>query len=230
MRLHVFDTETASLDGGVCELAVVEIDAQGSPLRYVHSLIDPQVPISAGSGGIHSIRDEDVADAPTLEQFVQMCGNPFHGDDVVLIGYRVEFDLKMCASILPAKYQSLDLLKVARNLWPEADNHKLQTLAYQFRLVTGTAHRAMGDVQTTVNLLRHIMTTTGADFNGVLEMSRQPLSLETYIGFGKHGPMGTDKLDGARGTKLRNLPKSYIRWYLGTADGDPDLKAALLTV
>lgn len=230
MRLHVFDTETASLDGGVCEFAAMEIDAQGNVLREVHSMIDPQVPISASAGGVHGIRDEDVADAPTLEQFVQVYGTPFPGDSPVLIGYRVEFDLKMCASILPGKYQALDLLRVARNLWPEADNHKLQTLAYQFRLPSGTAHRALGDVATTVSLLRHIMATTGADFDGVLEMSKQPLSLDTYIGFGKHGPMGTDKLDGKRGTKLRNLPKSYIRWYLGTADGDPDLKAALLTV
>lgn len=230
MRLHVFDTETASLDGGVCELAAMEIDVQGNVLREVHSMIDPQVPISAAAGGVHGIRDEDVADAPTLEQFVQVYGTPFPGDDVVLIGYGVEFDIKMCASILPATYRSLDLLRVARNLWPEADNHKLQTLAYQFRLGTGTAHRALGDVLTTVNLLRHILTATGADFDGVLEMSKQPLSPDTYIGFGRHGPMGTDKIDGDRGTKLRNLPKSYIRWYLGTADGDPDLKAALLTV
>ena len=230
MRLHVFDTETASLDGGVCEFAAMEIDTQGNVLRQVQSLIDPQVPISAGAGGIHGIRDEDVADAPTLEQFVQVHGNPFPGDNVVLIGYRVEFDLKMCESILPEKYQALDLLKVARNLWPDADNQKLQTLAYKFKLETGVAHRALGDVLTTVNLLRHIMRNTGADFDGVLEMSRQPLSLDTYIGFGKHGPMGTDKIDGKRGTRLRNLPKSYIRWYLGTADGDPDLKAALLRV
>ena len=229
-RLYVFDAETASLDGGVCEMAAMEIDAQCNVLHVVHSLIDPQVPISAAAGGVHGIRDEDVADAPTLEQFVQVYGTPFPGDDVVLIGYRVEFDIKVCASTLPATYRSLDLLRVARNLWPEAENHKLQTLAYQFRLGTGTAHRALSDVLTTVNLLRHIMTTTGADFGGVLEMSKRPLSLDTYIGFGKHGPMGSDKLDGVRGTKLRNLPKSYIRWYLGTSDGDPDLKAALLTV
>lgn len=230
VRLYVFDTETASLEAGVCELAIMEIDVQGNALSEIVSLIDPQVPISAAAGGVHGIRDEHVADAPTLAEFVEVYGPPFPGDDVVLIGYRVEFDIKMCASILPEKYRALDLLKVARNLWPEADNHKLQTLAYQFRLNTGTAHRALGDVFTTVNLLRHIMATTGADFDGVFELSRQPLSLDTYIGFGKHGPMGDSKIDGPRGTKLRNLPKSYIRWYLGTADGDPDLKAALLTV
>lgn len=179
MRLHVFDTETASLDGGVCEFAAMEIDPQGNVLRQVQSLIDPQVPISSASGGIHGIRDEDVADSPTLEQFAQLCGTPFPGDDVVLIGYRVEFDLKMCASILPTKYQALDLLKVSRNLWPESDNHKLQTLAYQFKLEPDAAHRALADVLTTVSLLRHIMSSTGADFDGVLEMSRRPLSLDT---------------------------------------------------
>lgn len=227
MRLLPFDTETAGLDGGVCEIAVVQIDETGNILGKMEGLIDPERPISPSAGGIHGIRDEDVADKPTLKQWVEVNGNPFGGADLVLIGHNVDFDIRMCAEILPETYRKIDTLKVAKQLWPESDNFKLPTLAYQYRLKTGTAHRALGDVITLVELLKLQMSVCGKGVEGLIELSKAPLSLDSYIGFGKHGPMGSDKIDGPKGTRLRNLPKSYIRWYLGTGDVDPALQEVL---
>lgn len=226
MTPYVFDTETADLEGGVCEIGIIRLDEAGNITGKLESLIDPERPISAGSGGVHGIRDEDVADAPTLRQFAEMHDQPFRGDPAMLIGYNVGFDIRVTQEILPKDHLTLDLLRVARNLWPQMENHQLQTLAYAFRLTKGPAHRALGDVITAHSLLLKIMADTGKDLMGIYELSQQPLSLDTYIWFGKHGPKGTDKVE-PRGTKLRDLPKSYIRWYLGSSDVDPDLERAL---
>lgn len=226
MRWLPFDTETASLDGGVVEIAIVEIDEQCNVVGKLESLIDPERPISFGSGGVHGIRDEDVADAPTLKQFVDTFGNPFGGAEVTVIAYNAKFDVRVAAEILPSTARVMCALRIARALWPTMENHQLQTLAYAFRLKTGAAHRAMGDVVTLVSLLQHMMVETNLDLEGLYLLSVAPLSLDTYIWFGKHGPNGSEKAEPA-GTKLRDLPKSYVRWYLSSADQDPDLQAVL---
>jgi exodeoxyribonuclease X len=216
MRPLVFDTETADKDGGVCEIAIVQIDEACNIVGEHESLIDPERPISDEAGGVHGLRIEDLLDKPTMDEFIEVYGNPFVDDDLVLIAFNAKFDERQVKKYLPSKYRVMCALRLARNLWPERESHKLQTLAYAFRLGTGPAHRAMGDVVTLVNLLKHMMAETGMSFQQLLELSQQPLSLETRITFGKH-----------KGDKLKDLPISYVRWILGQADMDQDLKDAL---
>lgn len=217
MKAILFDTETADKDGGVCEIAMVEIDEQANILHEAESLIDPERPISDSAGGIHGLRIEDLQDKPTLnEYFTQVLGNPFIDDDLVLIAFNVKFDERQVKDYLPEHYRKMCLLRLARNLWPDREDHKLQTLIYAHRLATGPAHRAMGDVVGTVNLLKFMMASTGMDFHQLLEMAQRPLSLETRISFGKH-----------KGDKLKDLPISYVHWICNQADMDQDLKDAL---
>lgn len=216
MKALLFDTETASIEGGVCELAIIEIDEQANILNSFESLIDPERPISSAAGGVHGIRDEDVAHKPTMAECMARDGNPFIDPDLLLIGYNVKFDIRMVKPHLPEKFRSMCLMRLAKNLWPEMENHQLQTLVYHFRLEKGPAHRAMGDVIATNNLLKLMLTQTGLSFAGLFKLSQQPLSLETRMAFGKH-----------KGDKLKDLPLSYVRWLCSQADMDQDLKDAL---
>lgn len=217
MKPLLFDTETADKDGGVCEIAIVELDEHANILHEAESLIDPERPISDSAGGVHGLRIEELQDKPTIDEyFTQVLGNPFLDDDLVLIAFNVKFDERQVKKYLPERYRTMCLLRLVRNLWPEREDHKLQTLIYAFRLEKGPAHRAMGDVVATVNLLKYMMASTGKTFHELLEMSQQPLSLETRISFGKH-----------KGDKLKDLPISYVHWILGQADMDQDLKDAL---
>lgn len=216
MRALVTDTETAGLQGGVCDLAFIEIDNDLNIVREFESLIDPERPISPEASGVHHITDEMVYDKPTMSELIGMHGNPFDHDNLVLIGHNIQFDARMLVDVLPQQYRTLCTLKLARNLYPDLESHKLQTIRYTFKLHAGDAHRAMGDVVTCLSFLRLIANERGLDLQGLMELGRKPLTLEAKMPFGKH-----------KGLKLKDVPMSYVRWLLDKAEVDPDLREAL---
>lgn len=220
MQAFIFDTETASLQGGVCDIAIALIDDQFNVVDQVESLINPERAISPTASGIHHITDDMVRDAPTLDQFMAEQGHPFHAaEHPVLGGHNVQFDIRVCGNHIPVPYTKLCTLKLARNLWPNAENHQLQTLRYMFGLDAGAqAHRAMADVITCISLLRRIGEEYGCDLQGVVNLAKKPLSLDAKMPFGKH-----------QGERLRSIPISYVRWLVEKADIDPDLREALAT-
>lgn len=218
MRINVYDTETASLQGGVCDIAIATVDENLNILWEVESLIDPERPISPQASGIHHITDDMVYDKPTLSEFMEMHDYPFADEDLVVAGHNVQFDNRMIGEHLPPEYRKICTLKLARIIWPGAEDHKLQTLRYKFKLDAGTAHRAMGDVVACISLLRLMMDEVRTDLPGLMALAQQPISLDTLMPFGKH-----------KGEKLRSIPISYVRWLLDKTDIDPDLREALAT-
>lgn len=216
MKIHVFDTETASLTKGICDIAIVQIDESFNVLWEVESLIDPECEISPQAMGVHHITEEMVQFAPTIEEFMSMHNYPFRDADV-FCGHNVPFDLRFTAPYLPEMYKKIDTLKLARQAWPDAEDHKLQTLRYKFKLDAGTAHRAMGDVVATINLMKLLAEVFDTNLEGLIALNSAPLSLETRISFGKH-----------KGAKLKDIPLTWVRWLLEKADNvDPDLREAL---
>jgi len=218
--IYILDVESAGLQvpengGGVCDLAIMEIDIDCEILAQVESLIDPEMPISASASGIHHITDSDVVDAPTLAEFMDLYSNPLM-DAVVVIGHNVAFDIRFLKAHLPKSFEVLDTLKLARLTWPELENHKLQTIRYHFGLDAGEAHRAMGDVMTTHSLIKLLCEVHNTDLAGLRDLSKKPLSLNTKMPFGKHKDMA-----------LGDLPMNYVRWLLNSTDIDPDLRQAL---
>lgn len=156
-----------------------------------------------------------VEDKPTLAEFMREHKYPFDDADV-FIGHSVNFDLRFVRDYLPETFQTIDTLKLSRMVWPELDSHKLQTLRYTFGLDAGSAHRAMGDVITTISLARRIAEEVGTDARGLLQLMNAPLPLTTRINFGKY-----------RGERLCDLPISYVRWLVDKADIEPYLREAL---
>ena len=61
-------------------------------------------------------------------------------------------------------------LRLARKVWPDAPDFKLQTLRFLLELDAGQGHRAMGDVRATVDLLRKASEEFGM---GVLDLAQQ---------------------------------------------------------
>lgn len=215
--LDVFDTETASLEGGVCDLAIVTINNNFEVVREFESLIDPERKISPSAMGIHHITNEMVWDKPTLSEVMEMWGHPFNRENPVYGGHNVAFDLRMVAPTLPQSYGKVCTLKLAREIYKDLENHQLQTIRYTFGLEAGPAHRAMGDVITCVSFLRHLGRELNTDLEGLFQLSRKPMSLDYKLTFGKH-----------KGTALRDLPRDYVYWLLNKADSlDPDIREAL---
>lgn len=216
----IADTETAGLEGGVCDIGVRHVDEALNILWENESLVDPERPISPSASGIHHIVDADVWDKPTLSEWSELHGHPFAHDDLVIIGHNIRFDERMLAELMPARYRRICTLKLSRMAFPELDDHKLQTIRYSFNLTAGTAHRALGDVITCYSFLPILMAKLETDMAGLVALSHKPMDPDTPIPFGKH-----------QGTPLKNLPKQYVNWLLDPQRKlDPDLHDALVKI
>lgn len=149
------DTETADMNpiqaedgttyGGVCEISVRDVNSLSlETIVHYHSKLDPECPISPSAAGVHGIRDADVVNCPTLAQFIQN-NDPFNSAMGVMfiIAHNVKFDRKflepyvgdselvwgdMSSSGASNDIHWVDTLKLARMIYPEAPDHKLQTL------------------------------------------------------------------------------------------------------
>jgi exodeoxyribonuclease X len=225
LRVIVLDTETSGLgaDAGVVEIAWTEFDKDMILIGHEYSLIDPQCPINPGASGIHGITNAMVEDAPTLQEFFSVVkGDPFHNEDdsVIVVAHNAAFDLRFVGPFIPSLSGVICTLKCARRVYPDAEDHKLQTLRYALGLDVGAAdaHSASGDVAVCVALLKRLMQDTGCDIEGLLELSSMPMKISKFP-FGMH-----------KGKKLEELPSSYIHWLLTKATIDDDLRAALLTL
>jgi len=234
MRMFYADTETASLKGGICDVAYIEFDENLDVVSTFEQLLDPVVPIAPAAQAIHGISQAQVADEPTMAELIARDGHFFPQDEpFYIVGHNVKFDVRMLTAegALGSNHTKVCTLRMARNLWPDIDpereNHKLGTLAVMFNLETGPAHRAMGDCVTGLNLLRYIANTAAvSDIEELMTLGTRHLSLDTYISFGKYGPNGMDKVE-AKGTKLKDLPSSYVKWLRSQSDMDTDLIDAL---
>lgn len=217
-RTIVLDTETAGLDpkDGIVDLAIIEVDRNFDPIATFESLIDPEGPISPSASGVHGITVEDVADAPTLQQFFDTTEAGVYCDaPLYVVGHNIKFDLNFLDGHFRGEVIPVCTLRLARKLYPDAENHKLQTLRYQFGLEAGAAHRAYGDTLLCLNLLRRMAEDTGYSIDQLANMSHQPIRI-TKMAFGKH-----------KGMPLDELPSHYRRWLLDKADIDDDLRYSL---
>lgn len=214
MLFVLADTETGGLgeQKRACEIALRLIDEDMNTIQEWQSLVDPQMKMHPDAIAIHGITDEDVKFAPTSDEFVEhVLGKKFE-EDICLIAFNVSFDkplLEMIGNIT----NTICVLDMARTYVKGPENYKLQTLREFFHIPEDAAHRAMGDVNVTHQLLRIFV-----------EMSGRPLSQHALVEsrvihtmpFGKHA-----------GKPLFSLPYSYVSWLLGLPDLDKNLRTSL---
>lgn len=223
MRWLLLDLETAGLqpEAGIVEIGFLELDENAEVIDQYQTLVDPGTGlISPSAEGIHGISMEMVADAPTIsevfsEQAPGCYGKPLTGDPLVLIGHRIAFDHSFLKGHVPPGTLELCTLRYARQLWPDADDHKLSTLrvALNLRKDAGSAHRVMSDIWVTYDLLHVILDTTKMNLRELTERSQQPFAV-TKMAFGKY-----------KGLSPKEVPADYWRWMLRSMeDLDPDLR------
>lgn len=223
MRYIIGDTETTGLGPTykdphappkrACEVALMEIDPDTfEVIGEMHSIINPECDIHPEAEAIHGISKEVALKHPTLSQYIQdTLGGALNGD-IVLIGYRTAFDLpllKPFGNIV----KTFDLLPLAQSLVQDSANHKLQTMKEYFDLPGGMAHRAMGDVCTTHQLLKTLIPLT-----------RRSLKMHCATEFQiyQRAPWGKHT-----GELIVNLPASYKRWLLSLPDLDNNLRRSV---
>lgn len=159
----VFDVETTGLSPAyghrVCEVACLCLRG-GVEVGRFESFVDPGRPISAGAFRVNRITPEMLAGAPTFDAVA----GPLLAcmADAVLVAHNAPFDLGFLAAELeiarqpPPEGPVVDTLTLARRAYTFARNG-LQAVSAALEIEAGPAHRAMGDVWTTGQVLERML-------------------------------------------------------------------------
>lgn len=225
LKLIAYDYETSSANPRECEpvqLAAVEVTIQpdGSyrVLSEFETLLKPENDIPAGAIAVHGITTSQAqleGACPHQETAAALYGT--------VLGYNnVRFD-DVIAKRYGAKIErSIDLFVGVSRLKTSGVIQKA-TLGAVYEHFTGKslegAHDALADVYGTLALIPHLMEAFGHETAEQLfeDLATFKVDLASYVmPFGKH-----------KGTLVRDLPKSYLRWAKENMDVHGELRAAL---
>ena len=134
IKIAIIDTETVSIKGAVCEFGITTLkgDQQFVIESSLGSYVNPLTPISFEAMNVHHITEEDVENAPLLDEV--LCAHSLDGYDYV-VAHNISYE----QAVLPEEYfpenvRKLCTLALARKLYPvgEVESHKLGVLYYQW--------------------------------------------------------------------------------------------------
>ncbi|ADU69465.1 exodeoxyribonuclease X [Pantoea sp. At-9b] len=209
--IRVIDTETTSFEGGICELASVDI-VEGKICNPMSDFVKPPEPITVGAMAIHHITNDMVTDAPPIGDVIDR----YLGADVY-VAHNAAFDRPKLPQITAPW---ICTLKLARKLYPELESHTNQYLRYHFMLDVDVpeglhAHRALYDCYVTAALLIRLNRDVQLTIAQMRDISSRPSLLHT-MRFGKH--------KGKTFEEIAARDQGYLRWALGNMDLDEDQK------
>lgn len=179
----VFDIETTGLSitrNNITELAAIKM-CEGKELDRYTTFVNPHEKIPYHIQQLTNITDEMVKDAPDLEpvlkEFVEFVG------DSVLVAHNARFDMgfiqaslkKLGLPVLPNP--SLDTLELARLLYPNMKNHRLNTLADKYKVLLESHHRAVDDTIALGGILNGLLADA-EKLKGMTRLDR----LNDYVG------------------------------------------------
>jgi|SRR5579875_168322 len=162
----ILDTETTGLTGNVEIVDIAVIDTYGHVL--LNTLVRPTCPIPREATAIHGITDDMVATAPTFSELWPylrglLCHYP-------LTIYNAAYDTRVIRQLASRERYSYPPIRAycamlayaafrgIRGIYGDFQWHKLTQAATYIGADIGTAHRALGDCQTTLNLIRAMAT------------------------------------------------------------------------
>lgn len=217
MKLILLDTETTGVTANdkVCEIAWLEIDEDLNVINSDTSLINPEKHIPSGASAVNGITDRMVANAPTLEEYIDISDNPFGDPDTLFIAHNAPFDMKFIKRYIHPSSSELCTLRLAQEVWPEADSYKQSALAIQLGIefAREDIHSAQGDLRVLLEVFRamlhHKTLVELIELDGLIR-------LDPPMMFGKH-----------KGTKISKLPGSYARWLKENVELDEHTSTAL---
>lgn len=159
----IVDIETTGLSKErhhITEIAAVQFDGKKIVNKF-QTLINPQTPIPAFITKFTGITNNMVKNAPTIDQvlpsFIDFLG------DHIFVAHNATFDygflnyngIKHVDT--PIHNFTLCTRRLANRLVPELPSKRLECLCQHFWITNQRAHRAMGDVMATVEVLQHFL-------------------------------------------------------------------------
>ena len=214
MRYWVVDSETTGVgpEDKAVEVAgfLVEDD---KVVRCPSSLVNPGISIPPEASAVHHLTDEDVADAPQIEDAMA----PFFDDEFdFVVAHSSAFD-KRFMDFGDAPWACT--LKLSRIVYPDAPSHKNQFLRYYLKLpklvysyhAQAAAHRALYDSEVTTYLFQHLLgkATSEDPIQKMLYVSNNPTLLKTC------------RLKKYEGKPWSEVPRDYLNWILNPKTPHP---------
>lgn len=205
MSFRVIDTETCGFNGGVVEIASVDV-VDGVITQPMSDLVCPDREISPQAMAIHHITEEMVEDKPRIAVAVRRYQNhPFY------VAHNAAFDRAMLPEM---NGQWICTVKLAREVFPHQPSYSLQNLRSSLQLDTSPPthlhpHRALYDCYVTASLLQLILKETCWSAEEMVALVDRPTLLRT-LKFGKY-----------RGQKIAEIAAQdpgYLRWMLKSID------------
>lgn len=162
----VFDFETTGLDP--VQDRIIEIGAEKlvgfDVVDSYTTLVTTDVMLTPQIQKLTGITPDMLAGKPEIEtalpDFMKFI------DGCLLVAHNAEFDMMMLKAEATRLGWEIDLpcfctLKMARNILPQLENRKLDTLAQHYGLTFGSRHRSAGDVRVTSEVLKNLITVDG---------------------------------------------------------------------
>lgn len=207
--IRVIDTETTSFEGGVCEIASIDI-VDGTLCNPMSDFVKPPEPITTAAMAVHHITDAMVADALPIDNVI----GRYLGASVY-VAHNAAFDRPKLPQITGPW---ICTLKLARKLYPELESHSNQYLRYHFMLDVEVpeqlhAHRALYDCYVTAALLLRLNREARFTIAQMREISARP-SLLHAMRYGKH--------KGKTFEEIAAKDPGYLRWALENMELDED--------
>lgn len=153
----VFDIETTGLDknkNNITEIGAVKV-VNGEIVDKWSTFVNPCQPIPEKIVNLTGINDKMVKNAPKIGEilgdFFEFCRG------CVLVAHNAAFDtgfIKKAAEDngMEYKFTSLDTLMLARCMYPELPNFKLDTLTKHLHVILENHHRAVDDAKATADV------------------------------------------------------------------------------
>lgn len=234
MIIRVVDTETCGFapdNDQVVEVATVDLVLdQASSVwkrgRMWSSFVNPGRAIPPEASAIHHITDEMVKDAPGIADVMEkvlLLDDPDLASPDMLAAHEARFDrgsLKLdqdpkTLAVPSAAAKWICTRKCAMTAWPDAPNHKNQTLRYWLKLrlespALAEPHRAMGDAYVTAAILRRMLSLAWQTPEQLVEISSGPIILPRLT-FGEHAMK-----------PITEVPLSYWTWIVEKSKGTWD--------
>lgn len=214
MNIYSIDFETTNIDPKIAH--AVEVGLFSASYGLQNSFIRPPIPIPPETSAVHHITDADVANAESWGEIRMklrdLCTGP-----TIFIAHNAKYE----QDILKDTFEGLEVswictYKCALRIWPDAPNHKNETLRYwlglQFlgRSWEQSAHSAGHDANVTYHICLKLLEHTTTE--QMIAWSKEPAMLPKIL-FGKH-----------YGLKWSEAPYDYLAWIMKTADMDADIK------
>ena len=155
----VFDVETTGLSAVhdvIIELGAVKVK-DGKIIDKFSSFANPHRPLSKHIVELTHITDDMLKDAPEVDDVVADFLEFIEG--TVLVAHNARFDMGFLQEAVkrigkePVKNPVLDTLELARMLFPEMRNHRLNTLSDKLGIKLEQHHRAIYDAEATGHVM-----------------------------------------------------------------------------